>query len=823
MGFSTGGNTLPVFLILSNFYMNWVTALDIITVSRLMKDPETVTSNDGAFKLGFFSPGNTSNRYVGIWYLSESNVIWVANRGQPLEDSSGVVTISDDRNLVVLNGRKQVVWSSNVSNIESNSTAQLLNTGNLVLLDNITGKTIWESFKHPSNTFTPNMIISTNQVTGEKVKVTSWKSLSDPAIGTFSGSLERLSVPEVFVWNQTQPCSGPWNGQVFIGLATMYTSAYLNGFSVERENSVTVQITYTLPNDSFFGTIFLSPEGRMVYTSWINRQLVGKRVIQQSNCDIYGFCGAYGSCDSNKLPIICSCLRGFEPRNREEWNRQNWTSGCVRREALQCKRSGASKEDGFVKLQMSKVPDFAHQSSVSVDTCRTECLNNCSCTAYAYDAAIGCMSWSGELIDIVRFSRGGVDLYIRQAHSELDVGRNMTSIIIVTVIVGTLLVATCAYFLWTWTSKSSARMESQPSLVLRETPPENRNAGLSGDLNQVKIQDLPVFNFENIATATNYFNLANKLGQGGFGSVYKGVLQDGQEVAVKRLSRTSRQGTEEFMNEVTVISKLQHRNLVRLLGCCIEGEEKMLIFEYMPNKSLDFYLFDPVKKVVLDWQKRFNIIEGISRGSLYLHRDSRLRIIHRDLKPSNILLDGELNPKISDFGMAKIFGGSEDEANTRRVVGTYGYMSPEYAMEGLFSEKSDVFSFGVLLLEIISGRKNSSFRNHELSLSLLGYAWKLWNEEEIVSLVDPEIFSPDNVYHTLRCIHIGLLCVQELAKERPTMATVVSMLNSEIVNFPPPQQPAFIQRQIELRGESSQQSHNSNSINNVTVTNLQGR
>lgn len=212
MGFSTGGNTLPVFLILSNFYMNWVTALDIITVSRLMKDPETVTSNDGAFKLGFFSPGNTSNRYVGIWYLSESNVIWVANRGQPLEDSSGVVTISDDRNLVVLNGRKQVVWSSNVSNIESNSTAQLLNTGNLVLLDNITGKTIWESFKHPSNTFTPNMIISTNQVTGEKVKVTSWKSLSDPAIGTFSGSLERLSVPEVFVWNQTQPCSGPWNG-----------------------------------------------------------------------------------------------------------------------------------------------------------------------------------------------------------------------------------------------------------------------------------------------------------------------------------------------------------------------------------------------------------------------------------------------------------------------------------------------------------------------------------------------------------------------------------------------------------------------------------
>ncbi|KAI9385150.1 hypothetical protein POPTR_011G027900v4 [Populus trichocarpa] len=240
--------------------------------------------------------------------------------------------------------------------------------------------------------------------------------------------------------------------------------------------------------------------------------------------------------------------------------------------------------------------------------------------------------------------------------------------------------------------------------------------------NKVSSEELPwMMDLSVIRAATDNFSVSNKLGQGGFGSVYKGILSDGSEVAVKRLSRSSEQGEKEFKNEVLLIMKLQHKNLIRLLGFCVEGEEKLLVYEFMPNSSLDVFLFDPTKRAKLDWSSRIDIINGIAKGMLYLHEDSRLRIIHRDLKASNVLLDNEMNPKISDFGMARIFSSNEDEAKTARIVGTYGYMAPEYAMKGLYSTKSDVFSFGVLLLEIISGRKKAVYHQLKCAPSLLAY------------------------------------------------------------------------------------------------------
>ncbi|KAJ1291215.1 hypothetical protein BS78_02G300900 [Paspalum vaginatum] len=221
--------------------------------------------------------------------------------------------------------------------------------------------------------------------------------------------------------------------------------------------------------------------------------------------------------------------------------------------------------------------------------------------------------------------------------------------------------------------------------------------------------EFSLFDFDQIADATNNFSDDHKLGQGGFGPVYKGELPGGLEIAIKRLSSDSVQGLMEFKTEIQLIAKLQHTNLVRLLGCCVQADEKMLVYEYMHNKSLDFFIFDADKGKILTWDRRFRIVDGVAQGLLYLHRHSRLRVIHRDLKASNILLDRDMNPKISDFGMARIFCSNVTEANTTRVVGTHGYIAPEYASEGLFSIKSDVFSFGVLLLEIISGKRTAGF------------------------------------------------------------------------------------------------------------------
>ncbi|TKY45525.1 Cysteine-rich receptor protein kinase 8 [Spatholobus suberectus] len=221
--------------------------------------------------------------------------------------------------------------------------------------------------------------------------------------------------------------------------------------------------------------------------------------------------------------------------------------------------------------------------------------------------------------------------------------------------------------------------------------------------------NLPTIPLITILECTDSFSEASKLGEGGFGPVYKGILPDGRQIAVKRLSKASSQGSEEFKNEVTFIAKLQHCNLVRLLACCLEENEKILVYEYLSNASLDFHLFDDEKRKQLDWKLRLSIINGIARGLLYLHEDSRLKVIHRDLKASNVLLDDEMNPKISDFGLARAFERGQNQANTNRVMGTYGYMAPEYAMEGLFSMKSDVFSFGVLVLEIICGKRIVDF------------------------------------------------------------------------------------------------------------------
>ncbi|XP_027364752.1 cysteine-rich receptor-like protein kinase 25 [Abrus precatorius] len=300
------------------------------------------------------------------------------------------------------------------------------------------------------------------------------------------------------------------------------------------------------------------------------------------------------------------------------------------------------------------------------------------------------------------------------------------------------------------------------------------------------------FDLATIEAVTNGFSDEHKIGEGGFGEVYKGTLPNGQEIAVKRLSRSSRQGDLEFKNEASLVAQLQHRNLVRLLGFCLERKERILVYEFIPNSSLDNFLFDRENEEELDWARRYQIIVGIARGMKYLHEDSRLRIIHRDLKASNVLLDANMNPKISDFGLAKISPNDQSQVNaaTRRIVGTYGYMSPEYAMHGKYSVKSDVFSFGVLVLEIIHGKKNSSYYLSHESDDLLSITWKNWTNQTPFLILDPRLNGSYSRNEVRRCIQIALLCAQENPVDRPSMATIVIALSSYSITLAQPRQPA---------------------------------
>ncbi|XP_024362793.2 probable LRR receptor-like serine/threonine-protein kinase At1g56140 [Physcomitrium patens] len=289
-----------------------------------------------------------------------------------------------------------------------------------------------------------------------------------------------------------------------------------------------------------------------------------------------------------------------------------------------------------------------------------------------------------------------------------------------------------------------------------------------------------LFAYKELKGATKNFHINSKLGEGGFGVVYKGVLQDGSEVAVKQLSTKSRQGNKEFLNEVTLINRVQHRNLVKLRGCCLKDHERLLVYEYLENKSLHQALFDPEKRLHLNWSTRVKILLGTARGLAYLHEGCQTRIVHRDIKSSNILLDKDLNPKIADFGLARWFREDQSHVSTC-VAGTVGYLAPEYAMRGQLTEKADVFSFGIVALEVVSGRSNFKSRLRPEEAYLLDWTWTLHEEGNILAVLDPSLMEtqPLPEEEVIRVIEIALLCTQSVASMKPSMSRVVSMFTGE--------------------------------------------
>ncbi|BAT73813.1 hypothetical protein LR48_Vigan01g068900 [Vigna angularis] len=833
-------NFLPLLFFLC-FHASFSHAVDSLTGEQEIRDnngDDNLVSEDLSFQMGFFGFDNSS-RYVGIWYRKfpspATAFIWVANREKPIMGRGGSIKIKGDGNLVVFDGENNEVWSTNKSISTSNTTAVLGDDGNLVLSEESEHeKKVWQSFENPTDTFVPGMSLPINAGTS---MFRSWKSATDPSPGNYSMGVDSGgSTIQILILDgeKRRWRTGYWDGRVFTGVSNM-TGSSLFGFKLNGNHftytwNETEKVRFQITWDGFEKK-FISNEDE---TQWNNTQHE-----PYNKCEHYNFCGNFAVCDISKASV-CSCLHGFQQGELSEWNDGN-SGGCKRRTPLKAERNSSGTEvtvgdDGFSVQSCTKLPDFARLESPSNDEeCKRFCLQNSSCTAYSYTIGIGCMIWYVDLVDVQHTENDiGSVLNIRLADSELEAsdGEKKSKtwiIIIITVVVVLICLGISVLLVWRFKRKREASLASANNIgefsIIDPTRSTDLSTEFSGSTDlglEGNKAELPFFTLTFLAAATDNFSEKNKLGQGGFGPVYKGKLPGGEEIAVKRLSRKSSQGLEEFKNEMMLIAKLQHRNLVRLLGCSIQGEEKMLVYEYLPNKSLDCFLFDPVKKTQLDWTKRFEIIEGIARGLLYLHQDSRLRIIHRDLKASNILLDESMHPKISDFGLARIFGGNQNEASTNRVVGTYGYMSPEYAMEGLFSVKSDVYSFGVLLLEIMSGRRNTSFRNTEDS-SLIGYAWHMWSEQRVMELLDSSIGDSTPKSKALRFIHIAMLCVQDSASRRPNMASVLLMLASEDTTLPLPKQPLVTASMRKFDDGDQSYSEGLDVSNDLTVTMVTGR
>nr|BAF91378.1 S receptor kinase [Brassica rapa] len=795
-----------------SIYFNTLSSTESLTISN----SRTLVSPGDVFELGFFKTTSSSRWYLGIWYkkLPGRTYVWVANRDNPLSNSIGTLKISN-MNLVILDHSNKSVWSTNHTrgNERSLVVAELLANGNFLMRDSNSNDAygfLWQSFDYPTDTLLPEMKLGYDLKIGLNRSLTSWRSPDDPSSGYFSYKLEgSRRLPEFYLMqgDVREHRSGPWNGIQFIGIPEDQKSSYMMyNFT---DNSEEVAYTFVMTNNGIYSRLKLSSDGYLERLTWAPSSGAWNVFWSSPNhqCDMYRMCGTYSYCDVNTSPS-CNCIPGFNPKNRQQWDLRIPISGCKRRTRLSC------NGDGFTRMKNMKLPDTTMaivDRSMGVKECEKRCLSDCNCTAFANadirNGGTGCVIWTGELEDMRNYAEGGQELYVRLAAADLVKKRNgnwkiISLIVGVSVVLLLLLLLLIMFCLWKRKQNRAKAMatsivnQQRNQNVLMNTMTQSNKRQLSRE-NKADEFELPLIELEAVVKATENFSNCNELGRGGFGIVYKGML-DGQEVAVKRLSKTSLQGIDEFMNEVRLIARLQHINLVRILGCCIEAGEKILIYEYLENSSLDYFLFGKKRSSNLNWKDRFAITNGVARGLLYLHQDSRFRIIHRDLKPGNILLDKYMIPKISDFGMARIFARDETQVRTDNAVGTYGYMSPEYAMYGVISEKTDVFSFGVIVLEIVIGKRNRGFYQVNPENNLPSYAWTHWAEGRALEIVDPVIldslsslpstFKPKEV---LKCIQIGLLCIQERAEHRPTMSSVVWMLGSEATEIPQPKPPVY--------------------------------
>ncbi|SPT20226.1 unnamed protein product [Triticum aestivum] len=474
------------------------------------------------------------------------------------------------------------------------------------------------------------------------------------------------------------------------------------------------------------------------------------------------------------------------------------TSGSCRRNVpLNC-GGNETATDGFVLVRGVKLPDTQNASvdtSISTEECRDRCFANCSCLAYASaeiregGGGSGCIIWTGDLVDLHYVDRGQ-DLYLRLAEPEIAVPKGSkfaigTVLAPVASAVAIILLILIFFICWRRKHRISHKR-------------------LNDGIPQSSAMTVPSVDLHTLKEATLNFSENHVIGQGGFGIVYKGQLPDGRTIAVKRLRQCAltRKGKCDFAREVEVMARLRHGNLVRLLAYCDEGEERILVYVYMPNKSLDLYIFgEPSLRATLSWRQRLDIINGIAQGVAYMHEGSGESVVHRDLKLQNVLLDDNWRAKVADFGTAKLFV-AERADSSLTIVNSPGYASPE-SLRAEMTLKCDVYSFGVVLLEILSVQRNGEMQR------LLSHAWGLWEQDRKMTLLDstanlPLLSRPDSDIGSEleRCIQIGLLCIQESPDGRPAMSDVAAMLTTKTSQITQPNRPGIYNRARFVTGQA---------------------
>ncbi|EOY17577.1 Cysteine-rich receptor-like protein kinase 10, putative [Theobroma cacao] len=734
----------------------WISdaATDTLSLGDKLNSSDHLVSKSGNVTLGFYKQEYDATwgdkgfgYYLAVRYTEDTlnHPIWLANRDDPIADDSGVLIIDNTGLKITHAGGNPFLLFSLQSTAATNIKLVLEDSGNLILQDEDSNgpenRILWESFDYPTDTFLPGMKLGVSR--GRNRSLTSWLTQSIPAPGAFT--LE---------WN---PVAG--------GLVVRLKDRVLWTTGESFENILPLD---PLNMNYNFTNVSNVDEQYLYYTL-----LIGEYTPEdgRKNARLVLLDDGSLECESRLYLFNSGTCAGDITEN-----------GCVRWEGPKCRSNGDKYEKiSIIPAHKNSINNtLLGNNSLSLNDCKDICWKDCGCLGVNEQMVLGCQFLSGPYI------QGGLDATSYQIITRHR-SKSKSWIWILISIAIALMITILLGILFYLRRRRRTRMEEEFLLDLMTS---DRASDISELHTGNHGHNLNIYTAAFIMSATNCFSPENLLGKGGFGPVFKGTFPDGQEVAIKRLSRGSGQGLVEFKNELILIAKLQHTNLVRLLGFCVQGEEKMLVYEYMPNKSLDSFIFDESKRKLLDWNKRFSIIEGIAQGLLYLHKYSRLRIIHRDLKASNILLDENMNPKISDFGMARIYKTNEAQSNTNRIVGTYGYMSPEYAMDGIFSVKSDVYSFGVMVLEVVSGRKNTSTFHFDRPLNLVGYAWELWKHGAALELVDPTLSDSCSKPQVLRCITLGLLCVEDSPLDRPTMSDVISMLTGEM-QLPLPKNPAF--------------------------------